>query len=482
MYSKTSVEATALSIGGWQFVLIVFITQIVCLALVGTLAFIFGKTFVRNRLRHLFEDSYTSNLWEGVTGLRHLGVQWTMENELRSARPEALQKPLGTHRTFPHFDGLLFSPAQLYRRALDSPVPVNIETLIGKRCERPLRISMPIMVSAMGYGVALDKPFSMALARGTAMAGTAFNTGQGPVLQEHREKALRMIVQYHGAPWRPPDEMLSQADMIEIRFGQGANGGVASSIDAQQLPEYVLQDMGIHPGDDARIPAGIPGISRLNDLRKLVRRLRELGRGVPIAIKLAASHHLERDLRIALEAEVDVLVLDGAQGGTHGSTAILVDDFGLPTLAALCRAERFLSGVGVRNDVSLVVSGGIRTPGDALKAVALGADAVYLGSAALFATTHTQILKPLPLHPPTQIAWANGLLSGTFDEEKGANTLANFLTSCAEEIKIGLRALGKNSVDQLVPNDLVAWDPLVAQITGVESMLSPTEDKQASEF
>lgn len=468
--------------GGWLFAAIVVIIQTLFLVLLGALAYAFGRTFIKNRFRHLLEDPYTSNLWEGVTGLRHLGVQWTMENEFRSARAEALQKPLGTNRAFPHFDGLLFIPAQLHRRALDSPVPVNLETALGKRCERPLRLSMPIMVSAMGYGVALDKPFSMALARGTAMVGTAFNTGQGPVLQEHRDKALRMIVQYHGAPWKPSDEMLAKADMIEIRFGQGANAGVSSTIDTGILPDYVLKDMGLRANEEARIPAGIPGVSRLSDLRKLVNRLREVGRGIPIAIKIAASHHLELDLSIALEADVDVLILDGAQGGTHGSTAILVDDFGLPTLAALCRAERFLIETGQRETVSLVVSGGIRTPGDALKAVALGADAVYTGTAALFATTHTQILKPLPLHPPTQVAWANGLLSGTFDEDEGATTLANFLTSCAEEMKVGLRALGKDSIALLTSEDLVAWDPLVADITGVHSTLAPTDPKQARKF
>ncbi|MHB1956800.1 MAG: FMN-binding glutamate synthase family protein [Sulfobacillus sp.] len=447
--------------------------------LLGLTGVLFLPKFIRHQLEQqlkqatsrLFTESYTKNIFEGVTALRKFGIQWAVENELRSHHPAALLKPIGTHRPFPHFDGLLFSSAQLHRRALNDSEPVTVTTVIGKRADRPMTISLPVMTSAMGYGVALNKPFARAIAKGTALAGTAFNTGQGPALREFRELAHRLVVQYHGAAWRPPDEILSVADMIEIRYGQGANAGCGTAISGDSVNPEIAEDMGgsqsqTKPGE-FYIPAGIPGIHTNDELKQLVKDLREISRGAPIAIKMAAGNDLEADLALAVQADADVVVLDGAQGGTFSSPAILVDDFGIPTLAALCRAVRFLRENGLRDRVDLVISGGIRTPGDMLKALALGADAMYIGTAALFATMHAQITKAVPFDPPTQLAWATGQLYPLFNEDEGAGSLANFFTSCSEELKMGARALGKTSIHDVCAEDLVAWDPEVERITGV---------------
>ncbi|MCL6445218.1 MAG: FMN-binding glutamate synthase family protein, partial [Alicyclobacillus sp.] len=362
------------------------------------------KKVVVHAVKLAFTEPYTKNLLEGVTALRKFGVQWTAENELRAHSGQPLEKPIGTTRKFPHFDGLMFSPAQLHRRPLEHTAAVQMETVIGRKAQRPLVVSMPVLVSAMGYGVALSKPFVRAIAKGTALAGTACNAGQGPALQEFRDLAYRLVVQYHGAVWRPMPEMLRQADMIEIRFGQGANAGYTSVVPAEGLTEEVKRHLHMSAKDlFAYIPAGQPEVRRRHDLRRLVHRLRIESGGAPIAVKLAAGNDLEEDLRIAVHAGADVVVIDGAQGGTHASPAILVDDFGLPTLPALARAVRFLEQHGLRGQVDLLVSGCIRTPGDMLKALALGADAVYIGTAALFAVVHTQIVKAIPFEPPTQL-------------------------------------------------------------------------------
>ncbi|MCL6516288.1 MAG: FMN-binding glutamate synthase family protein [Alicyclobacillus sp.] len=425
------------------------------------------KKVVGRVTKLLFTEPYTKNLLEGWKALGKVGLLWTAENELRSHTGQPLEKPIGTSRQFPHFDGILFSPAQLHRRPLNHAVPVETQTVLGTRARRPLVLSMPVMVTAMGYGVALSKPFVRAIAKGTALVGTACNAGQGPALQEFRDLASRWIVQYHGAQWRPGADLLHQADMIEIRFGQGANAGCGTFIPAQGLDETVKQDLGMGSAQQAYIPAGQPEVRRTSDLRRLIRRLREEGDGVPIAVKLAAGHDLERDIQIAVQAGADVLVVDGAQGGTHSAPAILVDDFGLPTLAALIRSVRFLEENGYRDRVQLVISGGLRTPGDMLKALALGADAVYIGTAALFAVVHTQIVKAIPFEPPTQLAWANAHLWNQFNENEGAESLARFLQSCCEEMKMGARALGKISVHDVNRSDLVAYDPEVARITGL---------------
>lgn len=426
------------------------------------------KKMVGYAVRLTFTEPYTKNLLEGLTALRKFEVQWTVENELRAHSGKPLEKPIGTTKKFPHFDGLMFSPAQLYRRPLDHTAAVQMETVLGRSARRPLTVSMPVLVSAMGYGVALSKPFVRSIAKGTAMAKTACNLGQGPALQEFRDLAYRVVVQYHGAIWKPTPDVLRQADMVEIRFGQGANAGSASVVPAEGLAEEVKRDLRMSAGDPVTfIPAAQPEVRRKHDLRRLVHRLRIESEGAPIAVKLAAGNDLEQDLRIAVQAGVDVVVIDGAQGGTHASPAILVDDFGLPTLSALCRAVRFLEESGLRGKVDLVVSGCIRTPGDMLKALALGADAVCIGTAALFAAVHTQIVKAIPFEPPTQLAWANAGLYGQYDEDEGAKSLARFLHSCAQEMAVGVRALGKISVHDVNRQDLVACDPDVARITGL---------------
>lgn len=421
-------------------------------------------------MRKVFSKPYAGNLWEGVTAVRHLGLQWVVENELRAAAGHPLLKPIGTHRPFPHFDGLLFSPAQLVRRPLGEEVAVDIAVILGHRAARPMTLNLPVMVTAMGYGVALSKPFSLAIAKGTALAGTAFNTGQGPVLPEHLQSAHRIVMQYHGGPWRATEEVLQRAHMVEIRFGQGANGGHGTKVDPQTLDPEVYRDLSANgkiPPNELLIPAGLPEVGRPRDLQRLIRHLRKLTGGIPIAVKLAASHRLEMELAIVCQAGADVIVLDGAQGGTFGSPGILVDDFGLPTLAALVRASQFLHQHGWDKKVDLVISGGLRTPGDMLKAVTLGAKAVYIGGAALFATMHNQIVKATPYDPPTQLAWATGRLKNRFDTQQGATSLAAFLTGCGEEMRVGLRALGKTSLAELGREDLAAWDAEVARVTGL---------------
>jgi len=427
------------------------------------------KRLVSKTIKRLFTDPYDQNLAEGILAVLRTGPIRVIENEIRSSELGPLLKPIGTQRKFPHFDGLLFNSAQLSRRAIDDQMDIDLTTVIGKRAQRPMAISMPILISGMGYGVGVSKSYSRAMAKGSALVETAYNTGQGPVLPFHRELAHRLVVQWHGAAlWRPDGSVLPSVDMVEIRFGQGANAGQGSMLKGPFTRE-LLVDLNIWPEqpDTIWIPAGVPELHKSSDLRRLVKTLRKQSRGAPIAVKLAASHSLERDLELVTRAGADVIVLDGAQGGTIGSPSILVDDFGLPTLSALCRAVKFLKQRNLQNRMDLIVSGGIHSPGDMLKALALGATAVYIGTPALFATTHTQITKAIPFEPPTQLAWSTGLLKRKFNEEEGAHSLAVFLANCADEMRIGVRALGRTRLQDMNPGDLVAYDPDVARITGV---------------
>jgi glutamate synthase domain-containing protein 2 len=182
---------------------------------------------------------------------------------------------------------------------------------------------------------------------------------------------------------------------------------------------------------------------------------------------MSCSKYLERDLAIALNAEVDVIALDGGQAASHSAPATLMDNFGLPLAFALCRASRFLDRENVRDRVSLLAGGGMESPGDFLKALALGADGVYIGTIALIAMMHTQVFKALPLEPPTQLLWNTGKYKNKFDPKDGANHLANFLRACTEEMRISTRALGKTALRDVSSDDLFATDEEAANIAGI---------------
>ena len=197
-----------------------------------------------------------------------------------------------------------------------------------------------------------------------------------------------------------------------------------------------------------------------------MKKLREETGGVPIGVKILPSR-VEEDIDRALEAGVDVITIDGAQAGTGESATIVQDDFGLPTIRGLCRAVEHLEKRHARQRVSLIVSGGLYTPGDYLKVLALGADAVALGTAVLFAALHTQITKVLPWEPLTQLIWSGGSSAGQFDVEKASKYVANFLNASVEEMKLAVICLGKKAVSEVGREDLVALDPETARLTGI---------------
>lgn len=426
------------------------------------------RTLVR-----LLKEPYPKNLWSLVVGMIRVPPPLLFELEQRAETGKTLDRPLGTIRRMPDFSGIVFTPAQLVRPPLSPEEPVGLTTVIGPHARRPVSLEMPILISAMGYGIALGKPVVLALARGASRAGTAYNAGSGPVLDEVRQESEHLILQYSGGAWNRAEEVLARADMVEIRYGHGAIAATGRVYAASELPAQVRKQIGTSGEGRSMIEAPLPGGTTPAELKALVPRLRALIRGAPVGVKLAATHDLELELAAVLEAGVDVVALDGGQGGTHGAPPVLADDFGIPTSHALHRAVAFLERTGARRDVSLIISGGLRTPGEFLKALALGADAVYVGTAALMAATHGQISKAVPFEPITSITWANGSAVDRFDPEKGAQTVANFLQASAGELREAARALGKRSIQEITREDLLALDRETAETLGLPPSWRP---------
>lgn len=417
-------------------------------------------------LRLLLTESYSENMWEFVSSARRFKPLKIAEGGLRAEYGEILSRPLGTPKKMAGFEGLIFLPAQLATLTTKETLKVDTRTVIGPRAKRPLRLSIPLLISGMGAGIPLSESVKIALAKGASLAGTATNTGQGPLLPEERKAADKLILQYSRAPWAKTPEELKQADMVEIVVGGGGDAGSPQVIPSRRLTKHLRKLMGLSQEEDARIGSRVPGVDHPDDWPKLVEKLREETDGVPIGVKILPSR-VEEDIDRALDAGVDVITIDGAQAGTGESATILQDDFGLPTIRGLCRAVEHLEKRRARQRVSLIVSGGLYTPGDYLKALALGADAVALGTAALFAAIHTQITKVLPWEPSTQLIWTGGSAADKFDVEKSSEYVANLLNASVEEMKLAVICLGKKAIFEVDREDLVALDPETARLTGI---------------
>jgi glutamate synthase domain-containing protein 2 len=420
-----------------------------------------------NFIHRIMVDPYHENLWEPISASRKVGVQNIVEANLRSQYGKVIKRPLGSPKKFPDFENVMFNVAQLHRLPVDEKQPIDTAVTIGPNAQKPLQIKMPIMISGMAYALALSAKTKIALAKGSSLAGTATNTGEGAFLPAERKAADKLIIQYSRGEWTKSEDVFRQADAVEIHLGQGAGAGVGSIIPSKELTWTSKRAMGVKWGKRAFIHSTIPGMWHKNQMPRLVSLLREVSGGVPVGIKIAASKYIEKDLEIALGAGVDYIVLDGAQAGTKGSPPMLQDDFGLPTLFALARATKYLEKHKYKDKISLILSGGFYNPGQMLKALALGADAVYVGAIALFAVSHTEVLKAIPLEPPTSVVFATGKSRRKFNLEKGAKNIGNFLIGCNEEIMEGIRALGKTSLKQVNKDDLFALDTFTSEVLDI---------------
>lgn len=427
-----------------------------------------ARHIINSITTRIMTEPYEENMWEAVSAGSRTTPQVIVETNLRAELGKKILRPFGGPKKFPNFSDIMFNPAQLH--TFPTPESEDIETsvILGKNARRPLRLDIPILVSGMAYGFALSAKTKVALAKGTAMAGTASNTGYGPYLPEEREAAKFLILQYSRGNWSKDPETLKKADMIEIQLGQGALAGTGEIFQREKMDQKLINLLGLKAGEDAVVHARMPEVSDPYQLAYLVDEIRDITDGVPVGVKLAAGNSLEEDLAIAIESGVDFIALDGAQGGTSGAAPILEDDFGLPTLYALCRANRFLEQQQAKDQVSLIISGGLKTPGDYLKALALGADAVGIGTIALWAMTHTQVFHALPYEPPVQVVFELGKDKDKLDVEKGGRNLASYLLSSVEEMKEGVKALGKKSVSEVNKDNLFALSKKVAEIADIQ--------------
>lgn len=428
---------------------------------------------VDKAITRLARDQYIENIAEMVASTRKVGAVNVLEIMMRAAQGTPVPRPLGSPIHFSPWEKLLFSPVHLDRFPTPEDVGIQTAVTIGRRARRPLTIAIPIMIAGMSFGGALSLRAKVALARAATAVGTATNTGEAGLLEEERAAARLLIGQYNRGGWLNRPEQYRRLDAIEIQLGQGAQGSAPQRTTRKNIGPRYRAVFGLVEGEDAQIHSRLPGVNSKEEFTALVRRLRE-ETGVPVGVKFAATHHLERELQVALEAGVDFITVDGAEGGTHGGAPTLQDDVGLPTLFAVTRAAEFLARKRARGEVSLIAAGGLITPGQMLKAMALGADAVYTGTAAMMALIGDQAVEAAPFEGLTSLVVYTGKMTDKLDVDRSVRNLQRWLNACVTEMELVAMSLGRTALADIGRSDLCTLDPVLARATGIQlGMVAP---------
>jgi len=363
------------------------------------------------------------------------------------------------------FDDLVFVPAQLAKKPVDYfKEEISSKTVIGKRSKKQIELETPIIIGAMSFG-AVSREAKIALAKASTLAGTIENTGEGGMLPEEREFSKYLIIQYSTGRFGITEEILKKADAIEIKIGQGAKPGMGGLLPAEKVTEEIAKIRNVQIGKDIHSPAYHPDIKNIEDLRKKINWLRDLTGGVPIIIKLAAGD-VENDVKLAVKANPDIIAIDGIEGGTGAAPEVMLDEVGIPTLAALVKVREVLDRIGAKQE--LWIGGGLRKGGDFAKALALGADAVFVATSLLAAMGCTYCRLCYLGKCPKGITTQDPNLRKNLNVEEAAQKVASYIKNCAEEIKMIAGACGENDIHRLNKSHLRGLNPDIVEITKVK--------------
>jgi glutamate synthase domain-containing protein 2 len=382
-----------------------------------------------------------------------------------AATGKSIIEPMRTRKKTFSWDDLLIKGAQLAQQPLNEDEPVRTQTIIGPAAEHPLVLDTPILVSHMSFG-ALSREIKIALAKGTAAVGTAICSGEGGILEEELQSAHRYIFEYVPNRYSLNDENLRRVDAIEIKLGQSAKPGMGGHLPGNKVTAEIAAVRGRPEGQDITSPARFEDIRTPQDLKRKVEWLREKSGGKPIGVKIAAGN-IEADLDVALQAQPDFITLDGRAGATGAAPKSVKDATSVPTIFALCRARAFLNHRAPEG-VSLIITGGLRISPDFAKALALGADAVAIATAALIASGCQQYRICNTGRCPVGITSQDPELRKRLNIKKSAQRLENFLRASTEELAVFARATGKEDVHHLSTGDLLTTNSEVSSHTIIE--------------
>ncbi len=377
---------------------------------------------------------------------------------------ESIVSAMYTDMPMPNWDEILILGNQLNPQPLESDVDVNTQTVIGKSAKKPLVIESPVYITHMSFG-ALSRETKIALAKGSAAVKTAQCSGEGGILPEEMENAYKYIFEYVPNRYSATGDNLKNADAIEIKIGQSTKPGLGGQLQGEKVTEEIAQIRKKPLGKDIHSPATIPEVNSKEDLKNLVDELRIKSHGRPIGLKFAAGR-IEDDLSHVLYAEPDFITIDGRGGSTGASPKLIRDSTSVPTIYALSRARKYLDEHD--SEIDLTITGGLRVSSDFAKALAMGADAIAIGTAAMIATACQQYKICDTGDCPVGVATQDDELRKRLKIETASKRVENYLRVSTEELKTFARITGHDDVHDLNTDDLCTLNSEISDYTDIK--------------
>ena len=374
----------------------------------------------------------------------------------------------GSTKPYPNFDDLLVLPSQLSRLSIDTyREDCRTQTTLGARfAKKPLVIETPIMISGLSYG-ALSKEAKTALAKSTRLVGTSINNGEGGLLPDERANSYRQVVQICPSRFGFSYSNIEAADALEIIAGIGAKPGLAGHLMGAKISKEIAAFRQLPEGIDLHSHPRHGDIFGADDMVLKVQEIRDVtDYEIPIFVKIAAGR-VREDVKIAVKTGVDGIVVDGAEAGTGAAPVVASGHLGIPTLPAVVQAVRALEEMGVKDEVSLVVSGGIKDGADVAKALALGANAVAIGTGAMVAMGCAVCLRCHEGRCAYGIGTQDPELRQRLDIDAAAERVANYIRGMTNEAVILAKAAGKTALANLEREDLRAMTLEACAMTGI---------------
>ncbi|GIU04969.1 MULTISPECIES: glutamate synthase-related protein [unclassified Shewanella] len=366
----------------------------------------------------------------------------------------------------PHWDDLQLMVAQMATKPLMENVEVTTELVIGPQARKPLKLDIPLFVSDMSFG-SLSEEAKIALARGAELAGTGICSGEGGMLSDEQAENSHYFYELASAKFGYQEALLCKVQSFHFKGGQGAKTGTGGHLPASKNVGKISEVRGLPEGVDAISPPTFTDLTSSADFKRFADRVREVSGGIPVGFKLSANH-IERDIQFALDASADYIILDGRGGGTGAAPEIFRDHISVPTIPAIARARRYLDQKGESGRVTLIATGGIRTPIDFVKAMALGADGVAVSNSAMQSIGCVAARMCNTNNCPAGIATQKSDLRQRLDIDKSAKQLHNFFQASVELMQVMARACGHDDLSQFNKDDLATWHIEMARLTGVK--------------
>ncbi len=419
------------------------------------------QPYDRDSYQGLYADTH------GTGDEPHTGyIQELARHGLSKLGHHGKMSAMGVSRSqLPSWDDLQLLTAQLARKPLLDDAPVDTSVVIGPNAKQPLSLTIPIFVSDMSFG-ALSEEAKVALAKGAELAGTGICSGEGGMLPEEQQSNSRYFYELASARFGYSMEKVKLAQAFHFKAGQGAKTGTGGHLPGDKVRGKIAAVRGLQEGQPAISPATFPDLHTPADFRRVADEVREATGGIPIGFKMSAQH-IEADIDFALETGCDYIILDGRGGATGAAPIVFKQNIGVPTMAALARARRHLKQHALGKGVSLVITGGLRTESDFVKALALGADAVAVSNSALQAIGCLGMRACHTNNCPVGIATQKQHLRRRLVIEESAKRLSNYLEATVQLMMILARACGHDALSKFEPTDLTSFKREIADLTGV---------------